>query len=315
MPSSAILDVAIGIAFVFLFLSLVCSVINEGMSSIFSLRAKNLVAGINSLFSEGRAPSGQLFVQEIYQHGLIRGLFKDPPSQQAPDALSLASKRFRGVNLPSYIPSQTFALALVDIIAPSDGENSRTLQEVRDAVGKLPEGPAKKALTTLLADTTRDIAEFQKKVEDWFNDSMERAAGWYKRQAQLILLAIGLVVAVGLNVDTIKLTRSLWSNPVQRQAMLDLAQKTVNDNKTAMQDDKDLKAQVDKLAALGDQLPFPLGWHAMPERSWSYWLEALAGWLITALALSLGAPFWFDTLNKFMAVRSAVKPKEEKKDA
>ena len=40
-----------------------------------------------------------------------------------------------------------------------------------------------------------------------------------------------------------------------------------------------------------------------------FWLETLTGWLITTLALSLGAPFWFDTLNKFMVVRSTVKPK------
>lgn len=316
MPTSAILDVAIGIAFVYLFLSLVCSVVNEGVASVFSLRAKNLVAGIDSLFSGGTTENGKPLVQEIYQHGLIRGLFKDPPDDEPPDPLALARKRFRGVDLPSYIPSRTFAVALVDILAPSDGQSTRTLQEVREAVGNLQDGPAKKALVSLLADTTKDIAEFQQKVENWFNDSMERAAGWYKRQAQVILLVIGLVVAVGLNVDTIKLTQSLWGNPVERQAAVDLAQKYVSDNKTPIQtDDASLQARANDLAALGKQLPFPLGWQAMPQWSLAYWLETLAGWLITALALSLGAPFWFDTLNKFMAVRSAVKPKEEKKDA
>jgi hypothetical protein len=35
------------------------------------------------------------------------------------------------------------------------------------------------------------------------------------------------------------------------------------------------------------------------------------GWLITALAVSLGAPFWFDMLNKFIVVRSTVKPHEK----
>jgi hypothetical protein len=38
------------------------------------------------------------------------------------------------------------------------------------------------------------------------------------------------------------------------------------------------------------------------------------GWLVTALALSLGAPFWFDMLNKFMVVRSTIKPKEKSPD-
>ena len=38
----------------------------------------------------------------------------------------------------------------------------------------------------------------------------------------------------------------------------------------------------------------------------------LLGWLITALAATLGAPFWFDTLNRFISIRSAGKAPEEK---
>lgn len=34
-------------------------------------------------------------------------------------------------------------------------------------------------------------------------------------------------------------------------------------------------------------------------------IRSLVGWLITALALTLGAPFWFDLLTKFMSLRSA----------
>jgi hypothetical protein len=37
----------------------------------------------------------------------------------------------------------------------------------------------------------------------------------------------------------------------------------------------------------------------------------LLGWLLTAGAISLGAPFWFDLLNKFMVIRSTVKPHEK----
>ena len=62
---------------------------------------------------------------------------------------------------------------------------------------------------------------------------------------------------------------------------------------------------------LGQQLPFPFGWHEKPPVNPLFWLETLTGWLITTLALSLGAPFWFDVLNKFMVVRSTVKPQEK----
>ena len=44
-------------------------------------------------------------------------------------------------------------------------------------------------------------------------------------------------------------------------------------------------------------LIFPWLWTVVPTH--------IAGWILTAIAASLGAPFWFDTLNKFMNVRAA----------
>jgi hypothetical protein len=38
------------------------------------------------------------------------------------------------------------------------------------------------------------------------------------------------------------------------------------------------------------------------------------GLAITVFAISLGAPFWFDMLNKIMVIRSTVKPKEKSPD-
>jgi len=331
MPSSVILDVAIGVAFVYLFFSLICSVVNEAIASLFALRAKNLVAGVSSLFSESETSGGKKFVQEIYQHGLVRGLFKDPPSQQEPpDALSLAQK-FTKVNLPSYIPSRTFATALLDILAPSDGKTPRALAEVRKGIDALPESPAKEALVSLAASTGYQLTEFQTKVESWYDDSMERAAGWYKRRTQKILLFLGVLVAVGMNVDSIQIALNLWNNPVARQAAIDVGQKFVEKNPIQASDKTDavkkITDEADTLAKMGQSLPVPFGWRsemqangACPDEACFYhplssklfWSEKLIGWLITALALSLGAPFWFDTLNKFMMVRSTLKSKADK---
>ena len=40
-------------------------------------------------------------------------------------------------------------------------------------------------------------------------------------------------------------------------------------------------------------------------------LPMLLGWCLTAAAVSLGAPFWFDTLKRFVSIRSAGKPPAE----
>jgi hypothetical protein len=329
MPSTAIVDVAIGIVFVYLFFSLICSVVNEGIAAVLSLRAKNLVAGITSLFSGSKTADGTQFVQAIYEHGLVRGLFKDPPAAAAGAAasieaeLSKAAQKLKQVTLPSYIPSATFATALIDTIAPPTTA-PRTLDDVRKAIAALPDNPAKEALMSLIASTQSELSEFQQKVENWYNDSMERAAGWYKRNTQKFLLVIALAVTVALNVDTLHIALTLWNNPVARQATVDLAQSYVKDQKNLPANNQGLMAQAKSLSALGESLPIPFGWSskkpdasqpaAPPEPVGNPRLngfEMLIGWLITTLALSLGAPFWFDVLSKFMVVRSTIKPQDK----
>jgi hypothetical protein len=328
MPSSAILDVAIGVAFVYLFFSMICSVVNEGIAALLASRAKNLVTGIKSLFSESEVSAGEQFVQAIYQHGLVRGLYKDPPGKKQPDVLTLAQKKIH-LNLPAYIPSRAFATALLDILAPSDGKTPHALGQIRESISKLPESTAaNKALVSLSASTGEDLSEFQSKVEDWYNDSMERAASWYKRKTQMVLLGLGLVVAVGMNVDSIRIALTLWNNPAARQAAVDVAQKYVEKNPitaSGQGDFKQLKDEAKTLASVSQTLPVPFGWQSEmeanadsfdnPSSHFGFWSKKIIGWFVTALALSLGAPFWFDMPNKFMMARSSVKPKGEKKDS
>ena len=71
-------------------------------------------------------------------------------------------------------------------------------------------------------------------------------------------------------------------------------------------------------------MDLPIGWNVgLPKRAvdgkvvvpaQTDWLQTLLGWLITAFAATLGAPFWFDLLNKVSVVRSTVKPREKSPD-
>ena len=58
----------------------------------------------------------------------------------------------------------------------------------------------------------------------------------------------------------------------------------------------------------------PIGWRNQDLRDPDYWAGATPGWLLTAFAVSLGAPFWFDLLNRVMVIRSTVKPREKSRD-
>ncbi len=60
--------------------------------------------------------------------------------------------------------------------------------------------------------------------------------------------------------------------------------------------------QIDEVKRLG----LPLGWAKanQPSDLWSG-VGRVFDWMATILAVSLGAPFWFDVLGKFAKIRNA----------
>jgi len=65
----------------------------------------------------------------------------------------------------------------------------------------------------------RNLAAMRINSETWFNESMDRLSGWYKRKASFLAFLIGLVLASILNVDSILLAQHLWKEPTIRQAL------------------------------------------------------------------------------------------------
>ena len=112
MFGSRILEVAIGIIFIFLLVSMICSAIREGIESWVKSRAAFLEQGIRELLHDRHAVG---IARSLYTHPLVYGLYATEyrPRTSARPLTALA----RGGNLPSYIPSRIFALALLDIAA------------------------------------------------------------------------------------------------------------------------------------------------------------------------------------------------------
>ena len=105
MFGSNVLEVAIGVVFVYLLMSLICSTINEQViARFFALRSKTLEDGIKTMLND---PQGAGLAKEFYNHSLIQGLAK----QGVFDTLR------RKVSKPSYISSHTFALAIQEVVA------------------------------------------------------------------------------------------------------------------------------------------------------------------------------------------------------
>jgi hypothetical protein len=78
-------------------------------------------------------------------------------------------------------------------------------------------------LKSLWQDSGADLTVFQAKLEQWFNDTMERATGWYKKYTRVVLFVVGLFVAIAFNVDSLAIRRILTTNRTAREQMVQMA--------------------------------------------------------------------------------------------
>jgi len=317
---NGMLDVAIGLITVYLLLSLLCTTVTEALEQVFKYRAYYLRLGIEKLLLGGDPG----LRDKLYAHPLVKSLYTET---RLP-----AMVRTTG---PSYIPSRQFVLALLDIVASQNvaanaGGSVRRLQDVVDGLARneqLLPASLVGALRTLIADAGDDLQKVKTGIEQWFNGAMDRVAGWYKRRSQTVGLIVGLAVAVGVNADTLEMIRTLSNDAAVRASLVAAAQGYAETSGARIEDPQsavtaspaspgtdiaaDVKRQSDSTIAQLGGLGLPIGWQRPgADDVWTH----LLGWLMTGFALSLGAPFWFDMLNKFMVVRATVKPHEKSLD-
>ena len=382
MLGSTILETAIGLVFVYLLFSLLVSAINEAvMGHLTHLRSRVLENGLKQLLSDegskarpagqwfktlwamlsapvrlfmpNRVPNiggAQNFAEHLLEHPLVKGL--------AP----------QGTTCPSYLPANTFADAVVGLLAapeqtmlldsaPAVGASQPvSFQDLTSThlvmtIANLKDPHAKKLLSSVLAGT-RTIQEARQRLAAWFNESMDRVSGAYKRRVQLWLYIWATLLVLCLNVDTIDIARRLLADTQFRAVLVnsatDFETKTNaaafsggQSNKVAM-----LKEDIAKLKLplgwgpstineISNSIPawalthFPirLQWHewetnsspnllvsglltstvTTPATPEDWWLKLL-GLIITIGAISQGAPFWFDILNKVTNLRAAGRP-------
>ncbi len=291
----AMLQVIIGLVFVMLLFSLLASTVLEYIAGFLSLRGKKLIRAIQSMV-------GSNFSQEFVHH---------PYFQQ----LSIGSRERVRVGkanetLPSYINSGTFSSILLDLLEID------TPEELQARIEAMEDGPLKKVVAFLYRQSGGNALIFKQKVEDWFNEVMDRASGNYKRSSQRWLFCIGLTIAIIFNADAIMIYHNLSMSSTLREVVTEAAGNYVNNNPAPQAPNLDsadmnvARAQIGKLineniASL--ESPLGLGWTELnpAEMNTMWWLYRIIGWLTTALSISLGATFWFDILKKLINIRAS----------
>jgi len=362
---SGILDVAIGLALVYLAMSIMASAASEAINSALRFRAQGMEQFIRSLFMRPE-------IAERYTFGIVRNVLARfgaySPTANAAERYvdhfyqnTLIAPTLEGRNRPAYIAARDFSLAVFDTVfrVPSPGTekahllttddvppfdpdadtsaqiawSGADLKAWQDAILKLPDhAPLKPVLLSLLNRADHDLTRFRVDLESWFDSSMERVGGWYKRRTQVILLTLGIMIALLFNIDTIAIANRLLQNPALRSAIAEQATAQAEQFKalqaqqpagtTPQQIIANSAAQFNATQVLLSSLNIPLGWTEDTLRDFyaqpgvlknglivfGLAVQKLLGILITGFAVSQGAPFWFDLLNKLTNVRSAGRP-------
>ncbi|HEX7584897.1 MAG TPA: hypothetical protein VF373_09435 [Prolixibacteraceae bacterium] len=367
MFNSVVLDIVIGLVFIYLLYSLLATTIQEIIASNFGFRAKILERAIfrmledenkfNSKFKSvlylfkkmGNGGAKSSTTYEFYHHPLMK---------------FLGENDLRGK--PAYISKETFSKVIIDLLR---GDQVKPGDDIVPLIQKALDekttnwGNAKindetvSYLKSIWADADGDLLKFKKLLENWFDETMDRASGWYKKHTQIILFFVGLTIAIVFNVDTIKIVDKLEKDPKLREQLVqqadafekahpDLDKKVLlqaSENKKFLDqytkdklkpDDSLMNRQLKDSVDLANYLILKArrdtlfnqaaslvkndinGVHHALGLEWDDYkcttnlfvciLKSMFGWIITALALSLGAPFWFDLLNKLMKLRSSV---------
>jgi hypothetical protein len=297
---------------------------------------------------------------------------KNTTSEIAAELRKYASNQIR------YKPRRDLILKLADEIGQfkSKEDIENFMHDLRPVIHHLPQKISHDTLThfqNLFNDAQYNFHSFRDKLENWYNETMDRATGWYKKQTQMILLTLGFILAIVANIDTIRIYKILSRDKTARAQMVNLAMQSKDKYAIVIDSiDSRNKDTTSRIRSTNDTIPntyrittgdslydqtykvlqqdldnassiLGLGWCSSDSCKkyqrlfdslkivkdtvakenlaavkkemakvkmirngfrdpWDGW--SLTGWLITALAISLGAPFWFDLLNKITRMRA-----------
>jgi len=354
MINSSVLDVIIGLVFIYFLYSILATTIQEMLVAISKTRARMLKRAIERMLTDNF----------YYQIGEKKIYFKDYPylyrfisivlyfmpflSKLSCQKYNLSNEFYQQPSItylglsvwskiPSYVSPQNFSKTMIDLLKEKgiDGGNT-DIEKIyfvlnckdKEIKGLSVDPQTSKFLKSLIDDAQNDIGEFKLLLEKWFEETMLRLSGVYKRRVQLNLMFIGLVFAILFNIDTIQIANTLSKSPEARDQLVNLSLEYLKYNEKDSLSNKSVEFKIDStiietIKNLEKEMNTPnnlvaIGWgEASFEKTNTKQvisniksmpiLKKLLGFLLTAFAISFGAPFWFDLLNKLVKLRTAGK--------
>ncbi|PKP16286.1 MAG: hypothetical protein CVU06_14920, partial [Bacteroidetes bacterium HGW-Bacteroidetes-22] len=256
MFGSPILDIALGLMFIFLIYSLLATTLMELLASIFGLRARLLRSTIYRMLNDD--PTGKPWSLIRLKKGIISFFcffipprwcwFRHDPSL-AWTFYNMPGIKYLGLNnwfkRPSYINPDRFSKTICDILKESasscDKKDEEAISEILES-GEINCGEFSCSIDPETQRFLRSLwkekpvenqtheEQFRQQLVAWYNETMELLTGRYKRRMQYNTLALGFAIAVVFNVNTIEIASRLSTNDNAREALVQLAGSWIESN-------------------------------------------------------------------------------------
>src|SRR5262249_35368346 len=138
-----------------------------------------------------------------------------------------------------------------------DASGKTTLTAVVDDLNKLPDGVLKSTLLSLAADIGDDINAFRANIERWYDETMNRVSGWYKRHVRWVSIVLGALLVIVFNLNVLGVARSLYTDEALRGSVVSQATQAAQCRNTSPADClRKIRSEISSVRGGG----LPIGW-------------------------------------------------------
>lgn len=317
-----ILEVIISLILVYFLLSTLVSFINEVIAMTFNSRGKLLKRALLELFNENKDDS-MSFIEKIYTTRHLKNL-----------SINFGKFKFKG-KLPEYIDAKDFSTALLEKIKELDENiNIAKLEDYKQIIiDNIDNSFLQKKLLIFLDEIYEEIDEgktkifnLKEKIEEWFNSYMGSVSYLYKSQTKIIMFIISVIISFSMNIDSLVLIEYFYENKDQREIMINYAENNINNTKVNIDSlsIQELKMKKDSILSEINSFELPIGWHCEKGNKTKFFFNSedsntdnfykliykLFGLFLTTIALTLGAPFWYQMMMNMLTVKKSISKKK-----
>lgn len=330
MTLSTIINIAVTLIFIYLASSFIILAIQERIP--FDLKAKKLKEFIYELLGEEqqkkKSDKNDSLTERFFDKYLILPINSSQSSKVKQRKVLISKKLER-------IPAEEFVANLITLVAEKlnyeDGdfynkyELTKIIQDINnsdDFSQKIKQEFSRMARTAInrFQDKGEQLKYLDQQLQSWYKRSIEEALEFYAQESKNISIILSVIIVLMFNIDTVNIINNLSKSEINLTISNKITEVMVSNSESTscseFNNDTELDCIQDQLAttimALDRIDIFPIGWNfsePLKEQftplDFPHIIKAVTGWILSIIAISQGAPFWFNILNNLINLKSS----------